>query len=240
MNLKRITSTAAIAAVGMLISASSARASFQLTITDTSPICVGTCSITITDNGPGDLSNTTNGLITASFNTNDFSTAFTVGSSKPLVGLPNQVDLASLDVTSAGRNTWLQIMLSNTDFTTQTGLEGLLQQVSYTNASDNATVTARGFESNTNNNFALDNSINLVALQHPATGQISTGGPFNFTSPYSLTEVLTLTFGSNATAGNSSEITGNLSVVPEPGSVALLGGALLAVGTVFRRRARRA
>ncbi len=242
MNLKCISSAAAIAAVGMLISAPKANAAFQLMITDTSSSCTGTCTETITDNNAGDLSATA-GIITVDFTTNDFSSTLSVGSSAPAVGPPNQVDLTSLDVTNLSTNPLgnsLKIELSNTDFTTQTGLQSLVQQVSYTNASDDASVTAQGFESNTNNNFALDNSTSLVSLAHPATGDTSTGGPFNFANPYSLTEVLTVNFVPGAGAGTSAQITGNLSVVPEPGSVALLGGALLAIGTAVRRRARRA
>jgi hypothetical protein len=233
MNLKGISSAAAIAAVGMFISASSAKASFELMLTDTTPGCSGTCTFTITDNGAGDT-NPVTGVITVTGGNSDFAFSLTTGTSKPVL-TPAQLALSSIDITSNSPNASLRLELSDTGFTTPGST--LAQQLSYTSGT-NATITSTGYAGAGGTDFDLAQSTGSVSLSSAPSGQGSSAA-VTLGSTYSLTEVVTVDF-TGAAAGSSANLTAALQVVPEPASVALFGGTLLVLGTVIRRRARRA
>ena len=113
------------------------------------------------------------------------------------------------------------------------------------------TLSGQGFFSGTptDTDFTLNGGNTTVftnAFGGVATGSSGTGGPFSSTSPYSITEEVTVTIG--AALANSTDktfqLSGNVSTVPaavpEPASVSLLGGVLLLTAGAIRRKIRRA
>jgi len=101
------------------------------------------------------------------------------------------------------------------------------------------TVTAALFGGNTDTKFSGLQIGPTLTFSYPPTAfggtfvGANTGYP---TSPYSLTEVVTITFGKGV--GNAS-FDYSITPIPEPASLALLGGGLLLAGIVVRRKARR-
>jgi hypothetical protein len=83
--------------------------------------------------------------------------------------------------------------------------------------------------------------LNLIAAGGPFTGTTTWGvdklGGAAITSPYALGITVTLT---NPTGLSTMSGDAKIDAVPEPASVALLGGILLFAGTTLRRRARQA
>lgn len=223
-----------LALAALLASGSQAKADFEIKIIDTTPGCTGTCSFTIVDNGAGDLDATTGGIIFSGSNV-DFTTDLTTGTSKPI--LPQaQLALNSLNVTSSKANTSLMIEISDTGFTGPTGLQSLSEQLSMTSLTGGIITSVTGYESNTNADFATTNPTATVSLSAPASGVTGSGGPYLLAAPFSLTEIVNISF---ASANAQAQITANLSTVPEPASAALLGGILLATCTALRRKFRR-
>ena len=60
-------------------------------------------------------------------------------------------------------------------------------------------------------------------------------GPFPLTTPFSLTEVMTINYIQNS-AGKPVSTSSSFTTVPEPTSLAMLGSGLLLAGWIFGRR----
>jgi hypothetical protein len=226
----------ALALVGVLFLGSPAQAAMKLSLSD--PSCSPGCDKIITDNGGGDTSpwggeilflSALSGPIGPNFTAN-----VTTGHSKPIVG-PGQLNLVSFDVASTGSGT-LVLKLTDTDFNTPTGLLDLLQKLTLNSLTGNVTVTAVGYQDPGNAEFGMTNATGPAVLNHAPTGITAASGGINFAAPYSLTEVVTIVF---TGGGGNLDMTANLSEVPEPASVALLGGILLITFSGIRRRMSR-
>jgi len=101
------------------------------------------------------------------------------------------------------------------------------------------TVTAALIGGDTNTMFSGSAIGPTLTFSYPPTafGGTFVGANKGYpTSPYSLTEVITITFG-KAAGGASFDY--SVTPIPEPASLALLGGGLLLAGIVVRRKARR-
>jgi hypothetical protein len=155
----------------------------------------------------------------------------TTGEGSPLLPTGN-LDLNSVD-TAPGASGPLQIWWSENGITTTfTGWGmswgGTLSSGTGSNVSDTA------YESNTNAFFATTNTIGVIGPQGPGVvgGTLSAAVP-GVTAPYSLSELVTINgVGSTNYSGDASLTPG----VPEPASVFLFGGVVLAIGTTLRRR----
>jgi hypothetical protein len=152
------------------------------------------------------------------------------GEGSPL--LPTgSLDLNSVDTSGASSGP-LKIWWSENGITTTFG--GWLMQWGGTLSSGGGgNVSDTAYESNTNGFFATTNTIGSIGPQGPGViGGTVSGAVPGVTAPYSLSELITLNgVGSTNYSGDAS-----LTPVPEPASVVLFGGVVLAIATSVRRK----
>jgi hypothetical protein len=126
----------------------------------------------------------------------------------------------------------LTIMFSDTGFLPSPA--GFLSAIGGTFANGVTSVTVADYASSTNSLFDLGSLICTETFTKTSPYSGSCGGKYTGATPYSLTEVITLT-DANRVNGQSS---GDHSLVeaPEPGTLLLMGVALAGLGFVSRRR----
>ena len=189
----------------------------------------GGATITCADGAACDT-NANAGVVAVSQSLGDFSINMTTGLSKPTLttGSP-LMDLNSLDVQISGGAHTLQIAFSDTGFdiyggriTTDYGgtLNGIGASLDYSAYYDAGnTLFGQGA---------------LIGTGSSGAGAYSgsADGGWSPNAAYSVTQILTLTSG-----GGMTVFSGDFSVnVPEPGTLALIGLALLGFAAVYRRR----
>ena len=166
----------------------------------------------------------------------------TTGISKPIFAQP-EMDLNSVDVQAGGGIHDLVIAFSDTDFSVPAPqLIGTFGGTLTFGAG--STVQADGYYNTTNPNvIGLADGTNLgthsFTLGPFGPGAFSgtgTGPGPGSTTPYSLTQVLSI----HTTTAGSFSGDFDINAVPEPASVALLGGILLATVNAIRRKVRHA
>jgi len=186
----------------------------------------GSDTRTINDNGLGDLTGGTPGLITFAGTLGDFVVNVTLGSSKPLLGSATtpMLNITSFNATSVAGGT-LTLMLSDTDFGPigppalfSTDLNGTLIPGSLSAQ----TYVANGLEDFT--------TATLVGSVGPLTG--AAGGSNTHVAPvgtpFSMNLKLTLV---HAGAGATTfDATARATSVPEPSATLCLGLALFGLG----------
>jgi len=170
------------------------------------------------------------GIVSFSQSLGDFTFNVTTGLSKPiLTGGAPLIDLNTVNVQMSGAPHTLQIGFSDTDFdiyngriTTDYGgtLNGIGASMDYSAYYDAGnTLFGQG---------------SLIGGGSSASGAYSgsADGGWSPNAAYSVTEILTLT-----TGGGMTVFSGDFSVnVPEPGTLALVGLALLGFAVAYRRR----
>jgi hypothetical protein len=218
--------------VALSISATSARADFEIQLSE-----AGYGTKTITDGGSGDV-NPNTGAITYFGSFGTFSFTITTSESKPLIGSASnpQMDLNFL-VNSSAAGT-LTIMASDTDFT-PVPAGGFSLAVGGTFNGPISQLTYQTFASSSNLDFGTsgpgsDSSEQMVIQQSPfsGTGYMSSDG---LSAPYSLTQVMTIT--ATGAGGYSS---GDLTLsTPAPSSLMLLLSSSPVFGMVIWLRRRR-
>jgi hypothetical protein len=157
--------------------------------------------------------------------------------------LPNLLDLSSFDATNSGGGTGtgaLKLQLTITGLTGPLPNLSALNAIGGTNSSNGSvTVTTQAFINTSSGAPGFSGSSLTTLFQTTTTGHTqpyagsvagTTSGAVNNT--YSLTLVITL---SSALADNSS-FDDELSQVPEPATLSVLGAGLLALGTGLRRK----
>jgi hypothetical protein len=139
------------------------------------------------------------------------------------------MDLNSINESTPGTGTTLTVAFSQIDIT----LAALGYALEFGGTTTNASVIYSAFYGATNAFF----SGSPFATLGPFSGAFSgtTAGLIGATSPYSLTQAFFIT-PTNARLGAAFSGNAELNPVPEPGTMALLGGGLLGLASWARRR----
>jgi hypothetical protein len=186
--------------------------------------------VTITDNGAGDNSATV-GRINWDGTVGNFTLNLDSGITKPAAGTAVQpyMDLLVQNQTSPGSTGGTLIITFTEDgfMLPNTGFQ--------MNAGGTANVGVSGsYEAFYND--GTPHLIGSIPIVSPAfSGHVT--GPGGATTPYALTQVLTINY-SSGVLNFSGDF--ELHQTPEPATVALLGGALLVMFGALRRKIRRA
>jgi hypothetical protein len=222
--MKRL-SVLAMMAMALAFFCTPAHAVLEMKVTD------GTTSVDILDGGVGDLCGVVN-CVTFIGPIGGWAINVHTGKSKTAAGL-DLIDL-NFDATKISGSAKLTISLSDDGFSPAS--PGFLMQIGGTqNAGGSIAASLFGGNSNLKFDMSQQDGVTLTSSISPFALTQTTGN-VGKTSPYSLTQVVVLDYGSG-----TGETTGDYSVVgvPEPASVAMFGGMLLATFGAIRRRMRR-
>lgn len=194
----------------------------------------GASSLTITDNGAGDLLGTS-GAITFAGSVGDFGLTVTTGLTKPAIGSAEtpEIDLNSVSVTSGGAGNLL-IEFTETGFTGGAGAwTDFLSQIGGTINNDaGSQLFYTVYVDAANTAFGKTTQVFSGTFGPGAFSDALTAlADLTSTGAYSITLVANLTHGG---AGVSSF--DGFTTVPEPASVALAGMGLMLIGIARRRR----
>jgi hypothetical protein len=199
----------------------------------------GTSTVTILDNGSGDLNPANGDIIYSNSNFNGWSISFVNGATNSPNLSPAGLDLASLTATCAGGGGCttqpLEVLYSDINFNAPVGANGF-QTVFSTTQTGNGTATESAWFSNLNTLFS---ELELIGTVGPFSGSNNsgqaTGGPVGAVPPYSLTLEQLFTDPNGSIVSFSAD--GNIvALTPEPSSLALIlmGVLMLSVVGIVR------
>lgn len=175
----------------------------------------------------------------------------TTGETKPLIGsaLAPEMDLSTIDnyVASAGTSGILTIQWSDQNFLFHPGQADATAGGTANNANKVNSITYSTFTDTTNALFGNNNPMTTASwppFSFGCSASSATACPFDNqtisgvinSEPYSVMQQLV--FNVNGSTSLSGDF--HVNIVPEPASVALLGGIVLLTATAIRRRSKRA
>jgi hypothetical protein len=223
--------------IGMLSGAGRAEAGLALSLSDTADLA----SVTIHDNGPGDL-NPTTGVLLFSGTVGEFAINVTTGESKPVLGngsLP-EMDLNSVNTKLSGSKAdTLIIKLTDTDWSPTKTSTILTQSVggtlnhSITSATFNTYIDPKNNEFGTGAGTIKGTALTFTSSAFSGMNDLTYGA---LSGPYSVTQVVTIVAGAGL---GTVSYDFALTPVPEPSSLTLSGVAILAGLSLAYRRSRR-
>jgi PEP-CTERM motif len=186
-------------------------------------------AITCADGAACDT-NTNAGVVGFSQSLGDFTINVTTGLSKPmLTGGDPLMDLNTVNLQMSGGAHTLVIAFSDTDFDIYGGR--IATQYGGSLSGAGASFEQSAYYDTGNTLFGLGTLIGTVGSSAGAFSGTVDGG-WSPNGPYSVTEILTL-----KTGGGLTVFSGDFEVnVPEPGTLALVGLALLGLAATHRRR----
>jgi hypothetical protein len=220
------------------------------TSTDALRLISGTSTATIADNGTctntvgtpcstltGDSDGGITGQTTVSGTINGWKITVVAGVTNSPSLTPVGLDLASLTaVCSTGSCGDLLVEYSDINFNVAVPAGGFTTTYSSTQAGTGSTLQKAWFD-NGNTLFTQTTLIGTVGPFTSSNVGHASGGAIASDSSYSLTLAQ---FFSGGTNGTQYSVDGNITAVPEPVSVSLLGGVLLVTVGAIRRKMRRA
>jgi hypothetical protein len=237
--MTRFFSKLALLSLTVVALASVGRPSAANPTTDQLQLRSGGTTITITDNGAGDVNPILGTIAYVNPNLDGWEIQLSADTNSPDVG----PGLTSLTANCTGGPCTidpLTIVFGDINFAAPVDTGGFAGTYS-------ATITGAGTTSQSayfDNSNAIFDTTNLIGtigpLGPPSGGDTATGGPVAAVPDYSLTLVQTFTDAGGGTAGFS--VDGNNTAVPEPtpvpepGTLAIFGTALASLALVRRRR----
>lgn len=145
------------------------------------------------------------------------------------------LQLNSLSVSSGSGGT-VTISLSANNFQEPTGPLGIQELLAATQLTPGSSIDLQSYIDSTNQLFGTQQSGPDLTLTNVNAQGISGTTPANFSAPFSLTEVATITLAAGGTA--QLNFAGTLTPTPEPASMVLFGTVLTAIGLCTRKYGR--